>query len=81
LAPIRRQLPHHSWRQINNADMLASIDLIDQHLANCLFLAESTLAMIEGWSPLEVGLVGERLARAKTRIMGEMSAIISLFST
>ena len=36
--------------------------------------------MIEDRSPPEVGLVRERLARAEARIMGEMSAIISLFS-
>jgi len=35
--------------------------------------------MIEDRSPPEVGLVRERLARAEARIMGEMSAIISLF--
>ena len=39
---------------------------------------KSALAMIEGRSPPEVGLVGERLARAEARIMGEMSAIILL---
>ena len=65
LAPIHRQLPHHSRRQIDNDDLLASIDRIDPHLANYLSLAESALAMIEGRSPPEVGLVGERLARAE----------------
>ena len=35
--------------------------------------------MIEDRSPPKVGLVRERLARAEARIMGEMSAIISLF--
>ena len=58
---------------------MASIDWTDQHLANCLSLAESALAMIEDRSPPEVSLVRERLARAEARIMGEMSAIISLF--
>ena len=81
LAPIRRQLPRHLRQQISNDDLLASIDQTDQHLANCLSLAESTLAMIEDRSPPEAGLVGERLARAKARIMGEMSTIISLFSS
>ena len=79
LAPIRRQFPRHPRQQISNDDLLASIDRTDQHLANCLSLAESALAMIEDRSPPEVGLVRERLARAKARIMGEMSAIISLF--
>ena len=79
LAPIRRQLPRHLRQQISNDDLLASIDRTDQHLANCLSLAESALAMIENQSPPEVGLVRERLARAEARIMGEMSVIISLF--
>jgi len=79
LAPIRCQLPHHSRRQIGNNDLLASINQTNQHLANCLSLAESALAMIEDRSPPEVGLMRERLARAKTRIMGEMSTIISPF--
>ena len=35
--------------------------------------------MIEDRSPPKVSLVRERLARAEARIMGEMSAIISLF--
>ena len=35
--------------------------------------------MIEDRSPLEVGLVRERLARAKARIMGETPTNISLF--
>ena len=36
--------------------------------------------MIEDRSPLEISLMRERLARAEARIMGEISAIISLFS-
>ena len=81
LALICCQLPRQSRRQIDNDDLLASIDRTDQHLANCLSLAESALAMIEGRSPPEVGLVVERLARAEARIMGEMYTIISLFSS
>ena len=80
LASICRQLPCHSRRQISNNDLLASIDRTDQHLANCLSLVESALAMIEDRSPPEISLMRERLARAEARIMGEMSAIISLFS-
>ena len=80
-APIRCQLPHHVRRQINYDDLLASIDRTNQNLASCLSLAESALAMIEGQSSPKVSLVGERLARAEARIMGEMSAIISLFSS
>ena len=79
LASIRRPLPRHSRRQISNNDLLASIDRTDQHLANCLSLAESALAMIEDRSPPEISLMRERLARAEARIMGKMSAIISLF--
>ena len=51
LAPIRHQLPYYLRRQIDNDDLLASIDWTDQHLANCLSLAESALAMIEDRSP------------------------------
>ena len=80
LAPIRHHLPHHLRQQISNDDLLASIDRTNQHLANYLSLAELALALIEGRSPPEVDLVRERLARAEARIMGEMSAIISLFS-
>ena len=79
LAPIHCQLPRHLRQQISNDDLLASIDRTDQHLANYLSLKDSASAMIEDRSPPKVGLVRERLARAKARIMGEMSAIISPF--
>ena len=59
LAPIRCQLPRYSRRQIDNDDLLASFDRTDQHLANCLSLAESTLAIIEDRSPPR-GRSGER---------------------
>ena len=75
LVPIRRQLPHYP-RQISNDDLLASIDRTDQNLASCLSLVESALAMIQGRSSLEASLVGERLARAEARIMGETSTTI-----
>ena len=81
LAPICHQLPRHSRRQIDNDDLLASIDRTDQHLVNCLSLAELALAMIEGRSPPEVCLVGERLARAEARIIGETFTTISLSSS
>ena len=51
LAPIRHQLPYYLRRQIDNDDLLASIDWTDQHLVNCLSLVESALAMIEDRSP------------------------------
>ena len=81
LAPIRCQLPHYPRRQIDNDDLLASIDRTDQNLASCLFLAELALAMIQGRSLLEASPVGERLAKAKARIIGEMSTTISLCSS
>ena len=77
-APIRRQLPRYPRRQINNDDLLASIDRTDQNLASCLSLTELALAMIQGRSSLEASPVGERLARAKARIMGETSTTIFL---
>jgi len=80
-APIRRQLPRYPRRQINNDDMLASINRTDQNLASCLSLAESALAMIQGRSPAEASPMGERLARAEARIIGEMSTTISLSSS
>ena len=47
-APIRHQIPCYLRRQIDNDDLLASIDRTDQNLASCLSLAESALAMIQG---------------------------------
>jgi len=38
------------------------------------------LAMIQGQSPLEASPVGESLARAEARIIGETSTTISLSS-
>ena len=76
-APIHRQLPHYPRMQINNDDLLASIDWTDQNLASCLSLAESTLAMIQGRSPPEASPMGERLARAEARIIGETFSTIS----
>ena len=79
-APIRRQLPRYPRRQISNDDLLASIDRTDQNLASCLSLAELALAMIQGRSPPEASPVGERLARAEAKIMGETSTTIFLSS-
>ena len=80
-APIHRQLPRYPRRWIDNDDLLASIDQTDQNLANCLTLIESAQAMIQGRSPPEASSVGERLARAEARIIGEMSPTISLSSS
>ena len=70
-----------STEEALNDDLLASIDRTDQNLASCLFLVESALAMIQGRSPLEASPVGERLARAEARIIGETSTIIFLASS
>jgi len=44
---IHRQLPNCLRRQIDNDDLIASIDRTDQSLTNCLSLTESALAMIQ----------------------------------
>ena len=44
---IHRQLPSCPRRQIDNDDIIASIDWTDQSLTNCLSLVESALAMIQ----------------------------------
>ena len=74
---ICRQLPNYSRRQIDNVNLIASIDRTDQSLSNCLSLAESALAMIQIRSSSEADL-RERLARAEARITGETATIISL---
>ena len=66
---------------MDNDDLLASINQTDQNLASYLSLAESTLAMIQDRSPPKASPVGERLARAEARIMGETSTIIFLSSS
>ena len=49
---IRRQLPSCRRRQIDNDDLIASIDRTDQSLTNCLSLMELALAMIQSDRPL-----------------------------
>ena len=44
---IHRRLPSYPRRQIDNVDLIASIDRTDQSLSNCLSLTESALAMIQ----------------------------------
>ena len=39
----RRPLPHYQRRQINNDDLIASIDQVGQKLTDCLSIAESAL--------------------------------------
>jgi len=74
---IRRQLPSYPRRQIDNVDLIASIDRTGQSLSNCLSLAESALAMIPIRSSSEADL-REWLARAEARIIGEIATTISL---
>ena len=71
----RRQLPCYQRRRIDNDYPLASIDRHGQGLTECLSLAESTLAMVRCRSPPETDSVEDRLAKAKARIMGEISII------
>ena len=75
--PIRSQLPNYLRRQINNVDLIASINWTDQSLSNCLSLAESALAMIQIRSSSDADL-RERLARAEARITCETTTTISL---
>ena len=72
-----RQRPCHQRRRIDNEDLLASIDRYGQNLAECLSLAESALAMVRCRSPPEADSVEGRLAKAESRIMGEISVISS----
>ena len=73
---IRCQLPCYLRRQINNDDLIASIDRTDQSLTNCLSLMESALAMIQIQLSSEADL-RELLARAEVRIIGKTATIIS----
>ena len=74
--PIRRQLSRYPRRQIDNDDLIASVDRTDQSLTNCLSLTESALAMIQIRSSSEADL-RERLARAEVRITSKMATAIS----
>jgi len=73
VAPTRRQLPRYQRRWIDNDDFLAAIDRHGQGLAECLSLAESTLAMSRCRSPPKADFVEDKLARAEARITGEIS--------
>ena len=79
---IRRQLPCYPRRSRDNDDLIASIDRTGEKLTDCLSIAESALAIIQGRSPPEANLVRERLAKAEAKIAGETFTIIfCLFST
>jgi len=75
LSIVRRQLPSYLRRQIDNDDLLASIDRAGQNLADCISLTKSALAMVRCQSPPKVDPMEDRLAKAEAeaRIMGEMS--------
>ena len=64
-------------RRIDNDDLLASIDRHGQSLAECLSLAESSLAMVRCRSPPTVDSVEDRLAKAEARIEGEIPVATS----
>ena len=72
-----RQLPCYQRRQIDNDDLLTSIDQHGQSLDECLSLAESALAMVRCRSPPEADSVEGRLAKAEAIITGETSVISS----
>ena len=78
-APICRQLPCYPRRPRDNNDLIASIDRTSEKLADCLSIAESALAIVQGRSPPEANPVRERLAKAEARIAGETFTIIFYF--
>ena len=47
-APIRRQLPCYPRRPRDNDDLIASIDQTSEKLIDCLSIAESALAIVQG---------------------------------
>ena len=47
-APICRQLPCYPRRSRDNDDLIASIDCTGEKLADCLSIAESAVAIIQG---------------------------------
>ena len=73
LSIVYHQLPCYPRRWIGNDDLLATIDNHGQGLAQCLSLAESTLAMAQCRSPPMANSVDDKLAKAEARIMGEIS--------
>ena len=66
-------------RQIDNDNLLASIDRHGQSLAECLSLTELALAMVQCRSPPMVDSVEDRLAKAEARIAGEILVVTSAF--
>ena len=43
---LHRPLPHYSRKQINNDDLIASIDQVGQKLADCLSITKSSLTTL-----------------------------------
>ena len=78
-APIYRHLPCYLMRPRNNNNLITSIDWTGEKLANCLSIAESALAIVQGRSPPEANTMQERLAKAKARIASETFTIIFCF--
>ena len=72
-----RQPPCHQMGQIDNDDLLASIDRHGQSLAECLSLVESARAMVRCRSPPVVDSLEDRLAKAEARIAGEIPVVTS----
>ena len=79
LEPIHHQLPSYLRRLRDNDGLIASIDWTGERLADCLSIAESALAIVQGRSPPEANPVRERLAKAEARIAGETFTIIFYF--
>ena len=77
--PICRQFPRYLRRPRDNDDLIASINRTREKLADCLAIAESALAIVQGRSPPEANPVWERLAKAEARIAGETFTIIFCF--
>ena len=70
-----RQLPCYPRWWIDNDDLLTTIDNHGQGLTECLSLVESTMAMARCRSPPMADSVDDKLAKAETRIAGEIFII------
>ena len=73
LSIAHRRLPCYPRWRIDNDDLLAAIDSHGQGLAECLSLAESTLAMARCRLPTVADLVEDKLVKAEAKIVGEIS--------
>ena len=67
----RRPLPRCERRQINNDNLIASIDQVGQKLADCLSIAESALTtLVQRRPPFD-----SDLSEADQETLGDMAAI------